>query len=241
MIQLNKPYREFRLADTQNEAALRDVAIRLINAQEEERSRMAREIHDDLGQKLALLSLELGQLGQQIDESGTVQRHFQRLQHQIEEISTDVHRLAYKLHPAKLDHIGLIAAIRSLCYELTASGRLQVEFHHKGPFSKLPKEITLCLFRVAQEALRNSTIHSGAASARVFLVNTGNEVRLSISDDGCGFDLNGNASEHGLGLTSMRERTQIVGGTILISSTPSAGTVIEVSVPLSGSRFVSRC
>ena len=239
MIQLNKTYREFRLPDTQNEAALREVALRLVAAQEEERSRMAREIHDDLGQKLALLSLELGQLGEQIEASGTVQRHFRNLQHQIQEISTDVHRLAYKLHPAKLDHIGLIAAIRSLCYELTASGRLLVEFHHKGTFSKLPKELTLCLFRVAQEALRNSTIHSGAASARVFVVNTGSEVLLSISDDGCGFDLNGPESEGGLGLTSMRERSQIVGGTIMISSTPSSGTVIEVSVPLNGRSFVS--
>ena len=239
MIQLTKPYREFRLPDTQNEAALRDVAIRLITAQEEEWSRMAREIHDDLGQKLALLSLELGQLGEQIESSGTAQRHLLNLQNQIQEISTDVHRLAYKLHPAKLDHIGLVAGVRSLCYELTASGRLDVEFHHKGAFSKLPKELTLCLFRVAQEALRNSTIHSGAASARVFLINTGNQVRLSISDDGCGFDLSGAESESGLGLTSMRERSQIVGGTIMISSTPSSGTVIEVSVPLSGRNFVS--
>lgn len=219
---------------------MRDVALRLINAQEQERSRMAREIHDDLGQKLALLSLELGQLGQRIEGSVSAHQHFQKLQHQIEEISTDVHRLAYKLHPAKLDHIGLVAAMRSLCYELTASGRLHVEFHHKGAFSKLPKELTLCLFRIAQEALRNATIHSGAADARVFLINTGSEVLLSISDDGCGFDLNGAESEHGLGLTSMRERSQIVGGTILINSTPSAGTVIEVSVPLNRRSFISK-
>ena len=239
MIQLNKPYGEFRLPESQNEAALREVAIRLITAQEEERSRMAREIHDDLGQKLAVLSLELGQLGQKIEGSGSLRRHFQHLQHQIEEISTDVHRLAYKLHPAKLDHVGLLAAIRSLCYELTASGKLKVEFHHKGAFTKVPKEVTLCLFRVAQEGLRNSMTHSGAASARVFLINTGNEVRLSISDDGCGFDMNASASEHGLGLTSMRERSRIVGGTIMISSTPASGTVIEVAVPLTGVSFVS--
>ncbi|HKP70261.1 MAG TPA: sensor histidine kinase [Pyrinomonadaceae bacterium] len=237
MIQLNNSTSKFRATDAVSDAALREVAVRLITAQEEERSRMAREIHDDLGQKLALLSLELGQLGQQIDASGAVQTQFQNLQNQIEEISTDVHRLAYKLHPAKLDHIGLVAAIRGLAYELTATGKLRVEFHRRGAFSKLPKELTLCLFRIAQEALRNSLVHSGTASARVFLINTGNEVRLSVSDDGCGFDIN--ADEHGLGLTSMRERATIVGGTIMIRSVPASGTVVEVAVPLDGIRFVS--
>ena len=239
MIQLNTPYRDFLVTDEQSDAALREVAIRLITAQEEERSRMAREIHDDLGQKLALLSLELGQLGQQIEDSETARLQFQNLQHQIEEISTDVHRLAYKLHPAKLDHVGLVAAIRSLCYELTATRKMHVEFHHKGALGKLPKELTLCLFRVTQEALRNSAVHSGAASARVFLINTGSQVRLSISDDGRGFDLNGPACESGLGLTSMRERALIVGGTLVIRSTRTSGTVVEVSAPLNGRSFVS--
>lgn len=239
MIQLNKPYSEFRLPDSQNEAVLRDVALRLITAQEEERRRMARDIHDDLGQKLALLSLELGQLEQKIEGTGTVKRQFRNLQHQIEEISTDVHRIAYQLHPAKLDRVGLVSAMRGMCYELTASGKLRVEFHHRGPLGKLPKEVTLCLFRIAQEALRNSATHSGAEAARVFIVNTGNEVRLSVSDDGCGFDLKGDASVQGLGLTSMSERSAIVGGTIMINSTPMSGTVIEVSVPLTGISFVS--
>ena len=235
MIQLK--HREFSVAEA-NDVALRDVAIRLISAQEEERRRVACEIHDDLGQKLALLSLELGQLGQNIDTTAIAQQHFQNLQNQIEEISTDVHRLAYRLHPAKLEHVGLLSAIRSLCYELTASGKMHVVFHHKGTFSKLRKEVNLCLFRIVQEALRNSTKHSGSVSARVFLVNTGNEIRLSVSDHGCGFDVNREASERGLGITSMLERARVVGGTINILSTPACGTVIEVSVPLT-SRSIS--
>ena len=238
MIQLNNSISKFRSAEAPgSDAALREVAIRLITAQEEERSRMAREIHDDLGQKLALLSLELGQLGEKIEGSTTVQQQFQNLQHQVEEISTDVHQLAYKLHPARLDKAGLVGALRSLAYELTATGKLRVEFHHKGAFSKVPKELTLCLFRIAQEALRNSMVHSGTERARLFLINTGNEIRLSVSDDGCGFDTN--SYEQGLGLTSMRERATIVGGTIMIRSVPSSGTVIEVSVPSAGIRFVS--
>ena len=234
MIQLNQPYRKFSVQETPNDAVLRDVAIRLITAQEEERSRVAREIHDDLGQKLALLSLNLGRLREELDGSVAVSRSFRNLQDQIEEISTDVHRLAYKLHPARLENLGLVAAIRGLCYELTASGTLSVRFNHKGSFAKLPKELTLCLFRIVQEALRNVVKHSGAESARVFLVNTGEEVRLSISDEGCGFDAGATASEHGLGFTSMRERSRIVGGEICVKSMPSCGTVIEVSIPLAG-------
>jgi len=235
MIQLNNhPYTEVFVPNAPDETVLRDVAVRLISAQEEERKRVAREIHDDLGQKIALLALELGQLGQNVKEPEMLRHHCQNLQHQIEEISTDVHRLAYKLHPAKLDHVGLLPAIKGLCMEITDSGKLSVEFRHQGPFARLPKEVTLCVFRIVQEALRNCMKHSGASVARVVLVNTGSEVRLSVTDEGSGFVMNRRTMERGLGFTSVRERLRIVRGTMNINSSPSRGTRLEVSIPSNG-------
>lgn len=231
MIKLRQRLNEACIPDSQRDAVARYMAVRLATAREEERSRVARDLHDDLGQKLALLSLELGQLSETIDGSGPVRLQLQNLQRHIEEISTDVHRLAYKLHPARLDNLGLVAALRSLCYELSESGVIHVEFHHKGSFAKLSRETNLCLFRIVQEALQNSTKHSGSLTARVFLVNTGKDIRLSVSDQGCGFDVELDAVDGGLGVTSMRERTRIAGGTIEIRSAPSSGTVIEVSIP----------
>jgi signal transduction histidine kinase len=235
MIQLNnQAYTEVFIPNAPDEVVLRDVAVRLIAAYEDERKRVAREIHDDLGQKIALLSLELGQIGQKIKEPELLRYHCQNLQNQIEEISTDVHRLAYKLHPAKLDHVGLLPAIKGLCTEITDSGKLNVEFRHRGSFARLSKEVTLCVFRIVQEALRNCMKHSGARVARAVLVNTGGVVRLSVMDEGRGFVMNRRTMESGLGFTSIRERLRIVGGTMSVNSSPSHGTRIEVSIPLDG-------
>jgi signal transduction histidine kinase len=238
MIQLNnQPYTDVFVPNATDEAVLRDVAVRLIAAQEDERKRVAREIHDDLGQKIALLSLELGQLGQNVNEPEMLRHHCRNLQHQIEEISTDVHRLAYKLHPAKLEHVGLLPAIKGLCMEITDSGKLNAEFRHQGAFARLPKDVTLCVFRIVQESLRNCMKHSGASVARVVLVNTGGDVRLSVTDEGRGFVMNRRTMERGLGFTSVRERLRIVGGTMSIKSSPSHGTRIEVSIPLNGGTY----
>ena len=235
MIQLiNQLYNEFPVSNARREAALRDAAVRLIAAQEDERSRLAREIHDDLGQKIAMLSMELWRLGEKIKGPALLRRHCQNLQHQVQEISTDVNRLAYKLHPAMLDNVGLLAAMKSLCYEITGSGKLLVEFSHRGSFSALPKDVTLCTFRIAQEALRNCVKHSDADSAEAVLVNSGKEVRLSVLDEGRGFDMNRKTVGEGLGFTSMLERLRIVGGKIKINSRPAHGTRIDVSIPLRG-------
>ena len=235
MIQLiNQLYSEFPVSDARHEAALRDAAARLIAAQEDERSRLAREIHDDLGQKIAMLSMELWRLGEKIKGPAPLRRQCQDLQHQVQEISTDVNRLAYRLHPAMLNNVGLLAAMKSLCHEITGSGKLLVEFYHQGSFAEIPKDVTLCIFRIAQEALRNCIKHSGAKVAEAVLTHTGKEVRLSVSDEGRGFAMNRKAEEQGLGLTSMRERLRIVGGRMTVRSRPSHGVRIEVSVPLSG-------
>ena len=215
-----------------HEPELRDAAVLFVAAQEDERSRLAREIHDDLGQKIALLSMDLWQLGQKIKGPEPLRRACRNLHHQIQEISTDVNRLAHQLHPAMLDNVGLLAAMKSLCLEITGSGKLRVEFHHQGSFAKLPKDVTLCIFRIAQEALRNCMKHSDAEFAEAVLLNTGREVRLSVSDQGRGFAMNRNIIKHGLGFTSMRERLRIVGGTMTVRSKPSHGARIEISIPL---------
>ena len=232
MIQLNRPYRPFIVPDAHyRESVPRDISIRLINAQEEERSRVARELHDDVSQKMALLSLELEQLRQAVECPHDLRRQFQSVQDRVLEISTDIHRLSHKLHPSKLDHLGLAAAVRGLCRDFDAAGKLKVEFHQEGDLSKLPKDVKLCVFRIAQEALRNCSRHSEAGSACVVLVRTGSELRLSVSDDGQGFDMRSGAIRRGLGFTSMRERVRIIGGCIAIRSKPGHGTFIEVSIP----------
>jgi signal transduction histidine kinase len=139
------------------------------------------------------------------------------------------------LHPAKLDHLGLAAAVRSLCQENSARGNPQIDLREHGFPADLPKDVTLCVFRIVQEALRNCAKHSGAATAHVKLENTGEEIRLCVSDEGCGFETESEAMKSGLGFTSMRERLRTVGGGMEIHSRPMQGTVIDVSVPLARS------
>ena len=214
---------------------LRDLGSRLIAAQEKERSRVARELHDDLNQRMALLSIELEQLGAEAKNPRAQRRLIHKLQSSVEEIAADIHRLSYRLHPSKLDHLGLVPAVESLCKELS-NDKLTVVFRHTGFPAHLSQDVTLCLFRIAQEALRNTVKYSDAESARVTLEKLAHEIRLTISDDGCGFDTESNAMRHGLGFTSMRERLRLLDGRIEIKSQPMQGTTIEVSVPLTPSQ-----
>jgi PAS domain S-box-containing protein len=216
------------------EEALRDLGGRLIAAQEEERSRVARELHDDVNQRMALLSIELEQIRQDVDKPLSLRRRFKALQAQAQEISADIHRLSYKLHPSKLDHLGLEAAVKSLCGDLSKNGTLKIEVNQKGLAEPLSREVTLCVFRVVQEALRNCIKHSSAQAAQVVLERTGSAIRFSISDNGCGFDMKSQLMKRGLGFVSMRERVRLIGGEMHIYSEPQRGTRIEASVPLKG-------
>jgi PAS domain S-box-containing protein len=214
---------------------LRDLGSRLIAAQEKERSRVARELHDDLNQRMALLSIELEQLTADAKSPRALRRHVHKLQDSVQEIAADIHRLSYRLHPSKLDHLGLAPAVESLCKELS-SDKLTVIFHQTGFPAPLSQDVTLCLFRIAQEALRNTVKHSDAPVARVDLERSEQEVRLSITDDGCGFDMESSAMRQGLGFTSMRERLRLLDGRIEIKSRPGQGASIKVSVPLGSSQ-----
>jgi PAS domain S-box-containing protein len=214
------------------EEALREVGGRLISAQEEERSRVARELHDGVNQRMAVLSIRLEQLKQDLDKSLELSQRFKNLQEQVQEITNDIQRLSYRLHPSKLDYLGLGAAVESLCAELMESGKLQIEFRQARVPASLPQDVTLCVFRIAQEALRNCVKHSRARAVEVLLEKSDNEIQLSVSDNGCGFDPESELTRKGLGFISMRERLRLVDGRIHIHTRPLRGTRVEVSVPV---------
>ncbi|MEK6337593.1 MAG: ATP-binding protein [Acidobacteriota bacterium] len=217
----------------QAEKALQTLGGRLINAQEEERSRVARELHDDLNQQVAIMSIELEQLGRKIPESRQdLGALVSELWAKAQEISSEIHRLSYELHPAKLDHLGLAAAIKSLCDELSKRREIKIEFRQQGFPAVLSREVTLCVFRIAQESLHNMARHSGAHESQVLLRKSADSVHLHVSDTGCGFDMQSSRSKNGLGFISMRERLRLVGGRISIRSQPFTGTQVDIVVPI---------
>ncbi len=213
------------------EKAAHDLSGRMIGAQEAERKRIARELHDDLGQSLALLSIQLG-LHNAENESNVVARDFLTdLSSQVRKIASDVHQISHDLHPSKLEQLGPEAAIRGFCREMAAAHNFQVEFEAVNIPRKLANDVALCLYRVTQESLQNIQKHSGATVANVNLSTNGENIDLRVTDNGCGFDIPGNATKESLGLISMRERVRSVAGTFAIESHPGSGTQIRVSVP----------
>ena len=146
---------------------------------------------------------------------------------QVANVSREIHRISYDLHPSKLTQLGLVAAVTSLCDDARSSHQLKIEFLHEGVPADLPKDVSLCVYRIIQECLNNVIKHSGAAKAKVELHGTANEFRLRVSDSGKGFDVESGRSKGGLGLISMRERLRLVGGDFAIHTQPSQGTQIK--------------
>jgi signal transduction histidine kinase len=220
----------------QSQRELRSLTGRLIHAQEEERRRIARELHDDLNQGLALLAIELDLLAQRPPKSDTPPLDRLRgLSGRVKQLSSAVHDLSHLLHPSKLEQLGLVASIRSLCKELAQDHELAIQFVDQQVPSSIPADIALCLYRITQEALQNVLKHSGAQRARVDLLGNEDAVVLRITDKGSGFDPGSVDEKGGLGLVSMRERLHMLGGTIVINSRPGEGTSIEVCLHLSPS------
>lgn len=223
--------RESELRERHSE--IQNLAGRLIAAQEAERMRIARDLHDDLSQKLALLMVDVNQLGA---ASGSAAADFGGRVHAIsrraDEIAADVHRLSHQLHPSKLEVLGLVAALDGLCRDVTAQHQVQVEFLHQEVPRRVHPDVSLCLYRIVQEGLHNVTKHSGASHASIELTGSDDALRLHIADGGRGFEST-NTMEAGLGLVSMRERVHFVGGQIVIHSAPGQGTRIGIRVPLS--------
>lgn len=210
---------------------IRDLGGRLLTAQEAERSRIARELHDDVSQQVALLAIDLEILsgvgpGRQRETTRLASEAVGRVQ----SIARSVHDLSHRLHPAKLQLIGLVAALNSLQRELSQQD-ISITFTHDNVPAALPHDLTLCLFRVVQEALQNAVKHSAARAASVHLSGGPEGLVLNIIDDGVGFDVDA-AWGKGLGLISMSERLEAIGATLKIRSKPGAGTRVEVAAPV---------
>jgi PAS domain S-box-containing protein len=211
--------------------ALQTVGGRLLEAQDEERKRIARELHDDISQKLALLSMELAQANRSANEEATKERLNNIRQH-CSGIAKDIQSLSHQLHYSKLDYLGLVGALRGFCREFAKQYDVNVEFKDENVPRELPKQISLCLFRVTQEALHNAVKYSGTQEYAVKLSAAGDEVELVVSDAGAGFDAAEAMRNQGLGLVSMEERVHLVQGRFNIESKPGEGTKVVVSVPL---------
>ena len=215
------------------EAALASVSSRLIEAQEQERTRIARELHDDIGQRLALLAIQLQELHlNSPDLSPEVRSHTGELWKRTNEIATDIQSLSHELHSSKLQYLGIAAAIRGFCREFSEQQNVEIDFQNHDLPSHLPQDASLCLFRVLQEALHNSAKHSGATQFEARLWGASGEIHLVVSDSGAGFDREAAKEARGLGLISMEERLRALNGTLSIESHPKRGTTIHARVPL---------
>jgi len=210
----------------------RGLAANLLEAQEEERRRVSRELHDELGQRLALLEIQIEEMKRRLGPDEQLASELVSLRTRVGEIADDVHRICYRLHPAILENLGLIAATRSYCEEYTARSGIEARFSHCGVPAELPSSLALCIYRVVQEALRNVAKHSRAARAIVVLRGLRHGVQVVIQDRGRGFVLDEARTKGGLGLISVTERVRLAGGTCTIRSAPDRGTRIQAWVPL---------
>lgn len=219
----------------ESEEARLNLTGRLIQAQEEERRHIARELHDDISQKLAMLSLELQQLQSRLPALEPLRERIESLRKHTSAIVGDVHLLSHRLHSPRLETLGLVATMKGFCGELAEQRNVQIEFTHNRVPDTLPDAASLCLFRVLQESLTNAIKHSGVRHFEAQLEGISGELQLTVSDHGEGFDPEIAMFQEGIGLISMRERVSLVKGTFSIDSKRHAGTVITVRVPVSTS------
>jgi PAS domain S-box-containing protein len=213
--------------------ALEKLSGQLIEAQEKERRRIARELHDDICQRLALLSMKIEQANQNLNGSSDAARKgMEEIQRGCTEIAVDVQSLSHQLHSSVLDFLGVSVAIGRLCNELAKQHDIRIEFYKNNVPEHLSKDISLCLFRVAQEAVHNAVKYSGAKLVTVELTGTGDVIELAVSDEGAGFDVEQARRKGGLGLLSMQERVHLVHGKFSVESAAAEGTRILIVVPL---------
>jgi signal transduction histidine kinase len=212
------------------EEALRNLSRRLIAAQEEERSRVARELHDGICQALVLLSIDLDPLSKS-NPDGAQLENVGNLAAQVEQLMADVRRISHNLSPLRLEQLGLEAAIRALCGDFEGASKTTIDYELRDIPAHTPYGVSLCLYRVLQEALQNVIKHSGATNANVAVKLTGGELQMAVIDNGHGFDRTAPRIAASAGFANMRERVRSVSGRFLIESSPGAGTRIDVRVP----------
>jgi PAS domain S-box-containing protein len=216
----------------QAQEALASVSRRLIDAQEQERTRIARELHDDIGQRLALLTLNIGALSGSGRGSPSGHGEASELQQQASQIAADVQALSQRLHSSRLELLGITAAMSQLCAEFAEQEKTTVNFATHDLPDQPSSDVSLCLFRVLQEALHNSVKHSGVRHVEVRLWGSEGQIQLVVKDHGRGFDVEGVRTGRGIGLVSMEERIKLVNGTLSIESEPHGGTTIHARVPM---------
>jgi PAS domain S-box-containing protein len=223
------------------EEALLGMSQKLIEAHEQERTRIGRDLHDDVVQRLVMLALELEGVQQDVPDSASeVRTRIGTLQNETTRITNDVQLLSHELHSSKLEYLGIVGAAKNFCKEFSERQKVEIDFQSHDLPPALPTELSLSLFRVLQEALRNATKHSGVKHYEVRLWGSTGEVHLTVSDLGGGFDIEGAMKSTGLGLTSMQERLRLVGGELTINSQPKGGTTIHARVPFNSSSDSAR-
>jgi PAS domain S-box-containing protein len=216
------------------EEALFSLGGRLIEAQEQERRHIARELHDDISQKLAVLSIELQQLALMLpDSQPDLRKRVESLVNSTSEVTDDVHALSHRLHSAKLEAVGMLPTMRAFCRELAEQRDVNINFTYSGVPDSVSLPVSLCLFRVLQEALNNAVKHSGTRDFEARLERVADDLELTVRDWGIGFDPDVEMYKEGIGLISMKERASLVKGTVSIVSKPHLGTVITARCPLS--------
>ena len=221
--------RELKLAERHT----RELGVRLIHAQEEEGARIARELHDDVGQRLALVVINAQRLRRGATElTPDANRELNAIVELTTQLSSDIHHLSHRLHPSILDSVGLVGALRGLCEEIGQQAPLSVTFVANDVPEPFPTEISTAFFRIAQEGLRNVVKHSAATQATVELSVAAGRLELCISDTGIGFEADAPQREPGLGLISIRERLRSLGGALQIQSSRGSGTRIHAAAPV---------
>ena len=198
----------------------------MINAQEAERTRIARDLHDDVSQQLAGVSIAFSGLKRRLDEyhvSEDVRQDVVDLQQQTQALARNVRQLSHDLHPTVLRHLGLVKALTAYCGELERAHGVVMKCSAEGEFASIAPDAALCVYRIAQEALRNVVAHAGASCAEIRLVEIDDHLEITITDNGQGFDVTSSDRGKGLGLVSVAERAKIAGGTLSIDSRSRAG------------------
>ena len=215
------------------EDALSNVDRRLVDAEERERAWIARELHDDINQRIAFVAINLDLLQRELYslDAGARQR-LQELQELISNLASDVQGLSHHLHSSKLEILGIVAAAKTFCEELSDKHALEIDVHSEDVPKSLPQEVSFTLFRVLQEALHNAVKHSGSAHFQVGLKGIPHGIELSVHDTGTGFDPETAMKGRGLGLISMHERVKLLKGEFSIASEVNRGTTIHARVPL---------
>jgi signal transduction histidine kinase len=213
------------------EEAARQLSGHLITAQEDERSRLARELHDDVTQRLALLAIDAGRQERvlPLTAGGDAMR---TMREGLVQLSEDVHALSYRLHPSIIEDLGLIEALNSECERLSDAGFARIEWKAQDIHEEPPRDVALCLFRIAQEALKNAANHAEASAVQISVRPLNGGLELGVHDDGKGFDPTRHRERPSLGLASMRQRIDQLGGSLDIESAHGRGTTVLAWVPL---------